>query len=315
MTKKTNKLISLIIPIYNETKGIDLLFNKLCEVIDLLKEDFEFICVNDASSDDSLGKLKNLRKKDKRIKIIDFSRNFGKEAAMTAAIDLAKGDAVIPIDADLQDPPELIKEMIEKWHEGYKVVLATRKSRSSEGKIKEFTARLFYKLIGKISKVPIPPNTGDFRLMDRKVVDVIKQLPERTRFMKGIFAWAGFETTQVYFDRPGRSTGNTSWNYWKLWQFALDGIASFSTMPLKIWTYVGSLISLFAIIYSVYLIIRTIIFGADVPGYASIMTAVLFLGGIQLIGIGVLGEYIARIYKETKQRPIYIIKEKIGFGK
>ncbi len=312
-TKNPKHSISLIIPMYNESKGFDFLFNELYKVIDPLEEEFEIICINDCSTDDTLEKLKSQHKKDKRVRIIDFSRNFGKEAGLTAGIDFAIGDAVIPIDADLQDPPSLIPQMIEKWHEGYKVVLATRKSRRGEGWLKVTTASIFYKIIGKISMVKIPANTGDFRLMDRIVIDVIKQLPERTRFMKGLFSWAGFETTHIYFNRPNRKRGATSWNYWRLWQFALDGIASFSTVPLKIWTYIGSVISLFAILYAVYLVIRTILFGADVPGYASIMTAILFIGGIQLIGIGILGEYIARIYNESKHRPIYVLKDTIGF--
>lgn len=313
MSKSKAVDISIIVPMRNESANIDSLFAELKTVVSKVKEKFEIICINDASCDDTLEKLKAAQKKNPAIKIIDFSRNFGKEAALTAGIDRANGKAIIPLDADLQDPPSLIPEMIEKWKEGYKVVLATRNSRPGEGAIKRLTAHLFYKIIGQMSPVRIPENTGDFRLMDRQVVEIIKQMPERTRFMKGMFAWAGFKTAHIYFDRKSRKKGSTNWNYWRLWQFALDGIFSFSTLPLKIWTYVGSIIALASFVYASFLVGRTILFGVDVPGYASIMTAVLFMGGIQLVGIGVIGEYIARIYRETKQRPIYVINETIGF--
>lgn len=305
--------LSIIVPVYNESKAIDAFFDEIMSVLGKMPESHEIICINDNSNDDSLAKLKSYRDKYPAVKIIDFSRNFGKEAALTAGINYASGNAVIPIDADLQDPPALIPEMVEKWHEGYKVVLATRKTRIGEGMLKSVTASLFYKFIGSISRVKIPANTGDFRLIDRQVVDVIKALPERTRFMKGLFAWAGFPTATIYFNRQARKHGKTSWNYWRLWQFALDGIFSFSTVPLKIWTYIGMAVSLISMIYASFLVIKTLVFGVDVPGYASIMTAVLFMGGIQLISIGVIGEYVARIYREVKGRPVYVVKEEIGF--
>lgn len=304
--------ISIIIPMYNESAGLELLFKALKDMMASVPESFEILCIDDNSTDDTFTKLKGLQTGDARIKIIRFSRNFGKEAGLTAGIDHATGRAVIPIDADLQDPPILIPEMIAKWKEGYDVVLATRRSRPGESWAKRTTAGLFYRFMNTISRSPMPANTGDFRLMDRKVIDVVKALPERTRFMKGLFSWPGFTTTQIFYDRPNRAAGNTSWNYWKLWQFALDGIVSFSTWPLKVWTYIGTAISFIAFVYMLFLVLRTLILGSDVPGYASIMSAVLFMGGIQLIGIGIIGEYVARIYKETKHRPIYVVRETMG---
>jgi glycosyltransferase involved in cell wall biosynthesis len=302
--------ISLIVPVYNESDGIFAFFERVTPILEKLGK-WEILCINDGSSDNTLKILEELNQKDSRIKALSFSRNFGKEAAMTAGLDFASGDVVIPIDADLQDPPELIPEMIDKWQAGAKVVLATRKTRN-ESWLKRKSAGGFYSLMGKVSTVKIPKNTGDFRLMDRQVVEAIKMLPERTRFMKGLFAWAGFPTEVIYFDRPERHAGETKWNYIKLWRFALDGIFSFTTMPLKIWTYIGMVISFLSFIYGSYLIIRTIVSGADVPGYASIMVVMLFLGGIQLMSLGVIGEYIGRIYRETKRRPIYLIEKKIG---
>ena len=306
-------LISIIVPMKNESSGLDALFSRLIPILEPLSK-FEVICIDDGSTDNTLELLRQRSLADGRIKVLSLSRNFGKEAALTAGLIHANGDAVIPIDADLQDPPELIPELVAKWREGFKVVLATRKSRN-EGWLKRKSAEGFYNIMSRVSTVKIPKNTGDFRLMDRQVVEVIKLLPERTRFMKGLFAWAGFPTTTVYFDRPERFAGATNWNYWKLWSFALDGIFSFTTFPLKIWTYIGVIMSFLAFIYGSGLVIRTLIYGRDTPGYASIMVVMLFLGGIQLISLGIIGEYVGRIYKEAKQRPLYIIKEQIGLGK
>lgn len=308
---KQDFLLSIVIPMKNESDGLDTLFSRLVPILEATGR-WEIICIDDGSTDNTLELLKDMQAKEPRIKTLSLSRNFGKEQGMTAGIDYATGDAVIPIDADLQDPPELIPEMVAKWQEGYKVVLATRKSRD-ESWMKRKSAGAFYNVMGRFSTVKIPKNTGDFRLMDRQVVEAVKLLPERTRFMKGLFAWTGFPTAVIYFDRPARHAGQTSWSYWKLYKFALDGIFSFTTFPLKIWTYVGVFISLVSFIYGSALILRTIIYGADVPGYASIMAVVLFLGGIQLISLGIIGEYVGRIYRETKQRPLYLIQEKIGF--
>jgi len=304
--------ISIIAPMHNEEEGITIFFDRVGSVLQNIESiDYEIVCVNDGSKDNTLAKLKEYQQQDSRIKIVDLARNFGKEAAMTAGLEHSSGDAVIPIDADLQDPPEIIPELVEKWKEGYKVVLATRKSRKSDTWLKKKSAMAFYKVINKMSSVFIPPNTGDFRLMDRQVVDAVGLCQERTRFMKGIFAWAGFKTTTVYFDREERQAGNTSWNYWSLWKFALDGIFAFSTLPLKVWTYIGSVISLISFLYASFLIVDKLIFGNDVPGYTSIMVVILFLGGIQLISLGIMGEYIARIYRETKKRPLYVVNEVI----
>lgn len=307
--------ISIIVPMYNERDGIDAFFNRMQPILSGVTSEWEIVCINDGSTDDTLEILKKHSNRETRIKVVNFSRNFGKEAALTAGIDYCSGKAVIPIDADLQDPPEIIPEMVEKWKGGYKVVLATRKKREGETFLKKFTAASFYKVISRISDIDIPQNTGDFRLMDRQVVEVIKQMPERNRFMKGILSWPGFSTTTVFFDREARHAGTTTWGFWKLWQFALDGIFAFTSAPLKIWTYLGVVISLVSFVYATFLVIRTLIHGVDLPGYASLMVVMLFLGGIQLISLGVIGEYISRIYNESKGRPIYIVGETFGFKK
>ncbi len=305
--------ISIIVPCYNEQEGLDQLFKQLLAVLNSLNLSYEVICVDDGSKDKTLQGLIEYHYRFPAIKIISFSRNFGKEAALTAGLENAKGQAIIPIDADLQDPPELIELLIEKWREGYDVVYGKRRSRQGESWIKRLTANGFYRLISRISNVPIPHDTGDFRLLDRRVVDALKTMSERTRFMKGLFAWVGFKQTYILYDRPNRIQGNTKWNYWKLWNFALDGITSFSLLPLKVWSYLGVVLSLLAFIYGSFLIIRTLILGIDVPGYASLMVTMLFIGGVQLITLGILGEYLGRIYEETKQRPLYFIRESYGF--
>lgn len=303
-------LISIICPFYNEEQAVAAFFHGVNAVISKLSEyEFELICINDGSKDKTLEFLLLEQTKDPRIKIIDFSRNFGKEAALTAGIDMAQGDAVIPIDADLQDPPELIIKMLEKWREGYEVVLGRRADRSSDSFLKRTTAKLFYRLEKSIADCDIPSNVGDFRLMDRKVVAAIKKLPERRRFMKGIFAWVGFKTAILDYTRHARDRGTTKFSPWKLWNFAIEGITSFSTMPLRVWIYIGTVISILSILYAIYMVLRVLIFGIDVPGYASIFTSILFLGGVQLISIGIIGEYIGRIYYETKQRPLYIVRD------
>jgi glycosyltransferase involved in cell wall biosynthesis len=310
---KTHPKISIIIPMYNEESNLDYLFERLESVLNCLNNTYEIICINDGSRDNTLQLLIEQNQRNSCIKVINLSRNFGKEIALTAGIDYSSGDVVIPIDADLQDPPELITEMLEKWQEGYDVVYAVRKSRQGETWLKRFTADSFYRIIGKMSSIPIPANTGDFRLMDRKVVEALKRVSERTRFMKGLFAWVGFKQTYILFDREPRFQGKTSWNYWKLWNFALDGIISFTLIPLKVWSYIGLVISLISLLYASFLVIRTLVFGVDLPGYASIMVSILFLGGIQLISLGVIGEYLGRVYEEVKARPLYLVRECYGF--
>lgn len=305
--------LSIVVPLYNEQDNIDYLIDRVIKAISQLNLPYEIVCVNDGSKDNTLELLIKHHLHNPQIKIVNLSRNFGKEIALSAGIDYAQGAAVIPIDADLQDPPELIGQLVEKWREGYDVVYATRKSRTGESWLKRFTAKYFYKTIGKMSRVPIPPNTGDFRLLDRTVVEALKKMPERTRFMKGLFAWVGYKQTAIFFDREPRFAGKTTWNYWKLWNFALDGIISFSLFPLKIWTYLGLFVSLISLLYASFLVIRTLIFGIEVPGYASLMVAVLFFGGIQLITLGVIGEYLGRVYEEVKRRPLYFVRESYGF--
>jgi glycosyltransferase involved in cell wall biosynthesis len=304
--------LSIVVPLYNEELNIDYLFERLESVLENLSSTYEIVCVNDGSKDNTLKCLVDHHYRNSAIKVVNLSRNFGKEIALTAGIDHAIGAAVIPIDADLQDPPELIGELVNKWREGYDVVYATRRSRQGESWVKKLTALAFYHTIGRMSQVPIPSNTGDFRLLDRKVVEALKQLPERTRFMKGLFAWVGFKQTSVMFDRHPRLKGKTTWNYWRLWNFAIDGITSFSLFPLKVWGYVGIVISLISFIYASFLIIRTIIYGVDWPGYASLMVAILFLGGIQLLTLGIIGEYLGRVYEEVKRRPLYLVREFYG---
>lgn len=243
-----------------------------------------------------------------KLVIVDLSRNFGKEAALSAGLEHATGDAIIPLDADLQDPPQLVSALIEKWEEGYDVVLARRVDRSSDSFLKRVTAGAFYNVINRLSDVDIPHHVGDFRLMDRRVVDVLKSLPEARRFMKGLFAWAGFRTITVDYVRPERNLGTSKFSGWKLWNLALEGITSFSIVPLKIWTYIGFLVAACSFIYGSFIVGRTIIFGVDVPGYASLTSIVLFMSGLQMIGLGVLGEYVGRIYLEAKRRPPFIVR-------
>lgn len=303
-----NPTISIIAPCYNEEETIEPFLRRIEEILTQINEPYEIVFINDGSKDNTLNVLLNAKQNFKNIRIINFSRNFGKEAALTAGLDKARGEAAIPIDVDLQDPPELIKELVARWREGYDVVLAKRADRASDSFAKRVSADLFYKLNGKISNVDIPNNVGDFRLMSKRVVEALKQLPENQRFMKGLFAWVGFKTVAIEYVREKREAGQSSFNGWKLWNFALDGITSFSTLPLRIWLYIGALVSFLSFLYGSFIILKTLIFGVDLPGYASLAVIMLFLGGIQLIGIGILGEYIGRIYSESKRRPSYIIE-------
>jgi polyisoprenyl-phosphate glycosyltransferase len=308
-------LLSIVIPMYNEAESIEVLFAELTPVLQAITPSWEIVCINDGSADGTLAAIKQKCAQDNRIKLISLSRNFGKEAALTAGLTYSSGQAVIPFDADLQDPPEVIAELVAKWKEGFKVVLATRKSRKGDSFAKRFSAFLFYKILGRMSSTPIPHNSGDFRLMDRLVIEALLQLPERTRFMKGLFAWAGFSTTQVYYNRPSRNTGKAKQGISKLWQLAKDGLFSFTTAPLRMTTYLGIIISFFAFSYAGWLVMRTIVFGVDVPGYASIMASVLCMGGVQLVCLGIMGEYLGRVYQESKQRPLFIIEETLGIDK
>ncbi|MFA7353465.1 MAG: glycosyltransferase family 2 protein [Sulfurimonadaceae bacterium] len=304
-------LLSIVCPCYNEEKNLEYFSKELFDTLQELDLEYEVIFVNDGSNDATLEKLKELKSIYSHIKIISLSRNFGKEAALSAGIDKAKGDVLVPIDADMQHPPHVIKDLYEEWQKGYDVVLAKRKARTTESFLKKVNAYGFYKLHNMISNIKIPQNVGDFRLISRKVVEAVKKLPENQRFMKGVFAWVGFKTSIVEYEVNSRAYGKSSFSGWKLWNFALEGICSFSTVPLRIWLYIGVVLSFSSFLYMNYIIIQTLVFGVDAPGYASLMSVVLFLGGIQLIGIGVLGEYIGRIYMESKKRPIYIIDEEL----
>ncbi len=306
-------ILSLVVPCYNEAAVLEHFYRRISSLPNMPGDvDLEIVFVNDGSSDGTLSKLIELSNADSRIRVIDLSRNFGKEAAMSAGLDEARGHVVAPIDVDLQDPPELLADMLEKWREGYEVILAKRSDRSSDNYLKRYSAHWFYRLNNMLADFTIPENVGDFRLMDRRVVDALRTLPERQRFMKGLFAWVGFRSTVVEFQRESRAAGNSKFSFWKLWNFALEGITSFSTMPLRIWTYIGFGIAMAAFLYTLIIVLRTLIFGIDLPGYASLLTVILFLGGIQLIGIGVLGEYLGRIYSESKQRPLYIVRDRYG---
>jgi glycosyltransferase involved in cell wall biosynthesis len=309
-------VLSLIVPVKDEEESIPLFLDRVIRVVteldDAAADSFEIVFIDDGSTDGTFELLKEENAADRRIRILSFSRNFGKEAALSAGLDHARGEAVVPMDVDLQDPPEVLGEMIRKWRQGFEVVYGVRQNREQDSAVKRLTAHFFYRAHNRISSDKIPEHAGDFRLLDRKVVDVLRAMPERSRFMKGMFAWAGFRQAAVSYTRQARQAGTTKFNYWKLWSFALDGITATSTVPLRVWSYIGVMIATFAFTYACFITMRTLIFGIDVPGYASLIVAVLFLGGLQLISLGVIGEYIGRILIETKQRPLYVVREQIG---
>lgn len=299
--------LSVVVPVYNEEEVLSDFHRRLSAVLDGLAEDVEIVYVNDGSQDRSMALLAGLHESDPRAVVIDLTRNFGKEAAMSAGLDHADGDAVIVIDADLQDPPELVPEMLRAWRAGYDVVLMRRRSRARESWLKKGTARAFYYAIGRIGTIGIPEDVGDFRLLSRRAVEAVRRFPERSRFMKGLFAWIGFPCCELVYDRDGRYAGETKWNYWRLWNFALEGITSFSAAPLKVASYIGLASSLAAFVYGAYVVVKTLLFGDPVPGYPTLVTLVLLLGGLQLMALGVIGEYLARMFVEVKQRPLYLV--------
>lgn len=305
--------ISIILPFFNEEASVPAFFSRLYETFANVPEcEFECVCINDGSRDQTLLALKQAQTQYSGLVIVDFTRNFGKEAALTAGLDQASGDALIFMDTDLQHPPEIIPSLIACWRERHvPVVLAKRRSRTTEGAFYRNAAEIFYRVHNSISEVRIPPNIGDFRLIDRSVADQIRRLPESRRFMKGLFAWVGYESETVDYDIAPRSHGNTSFNKWRSWNFALEGITSFSTVPLRLWTYIGLFFTAAGFLYAAWVVVRTLVSGIDIPGYASLLTAVVFLGGLQLIGIGIMGEYIGRIYLESKRRPIYLVRQVI----
>jgi glycosyltransferase involved in cell wall biosynthesis len=307
-------LLSIIAPVKDEEQSILEFVTRLTPILDgvCAEEGWEILFVDDGSTDATLAAIIAAHQRDSRVRAISLSRNFGKEAAISAGLDHVSGRAVVPMDVDMQDPPEVLPEMVAKWREGYEMVFGVRRCRSSDSMSKRVTAGLYYRTHNALTRDKIPENAGDFRLLDRKVVDVIRAMPERNRFMKGLFAWAGFRQTAVEYDRAERTAGETKFSYWKLWTLALDGITSASTVPLRVWSYVGAVIAFAALCYAGFIFTRTLLFGIDMPGYASIMVSVLFLGGVQLISLGVLGEYVGRILTETKQRPLYVVRDTVG---
>ena len=306
-TRAQATMLCVIVPAFNEATGIEEFHRRLCSAMENLGT-WQVIYINDGSTDHTLAVLKRLRERDNRVALVNLSRNFGKEIAMTAGLDHACGEAVIVIDADLQDPPELIPALVTAWKEGYDVVHAQRGERQGETWLKKTTANLFYRLMQDIGNVRLPRNTGDFRLMSWRAVEAVRSLRESRRFMKGLFAWVGFPSKAVIYERAPRHAGSTTWTYWKLWNFALEGITSFTVMPLKLASYLGVAVSLFAALYILQLVVRTILFGNPVAGYPSLMAVVLFLGGVQLLTLGIIGEYLGRIFDETKGRPLYLVE-------
>ncbi len=300
--------LSVVVPAYNEDEVLPEFHRRLAAVLDRMGAEAEVVYVNDGSTDGTSACLARLRELDPRVAVIALSRNFGKEIAMSAGLDYAHGDAVVVIDADLQDPPERIPDMVGAWRAGSDVVMMRRASRVNESWLKRTTANSFYRAIGRIGTVTIPKDVGDFRLLSRRAVDALRRLPERSRFMKGLFAWIGFPCHELLYDRDGRHAGKSKWSYWSLWNFALEGITSFSVLPLKVASYVGFVAALLAFAYGVVVVARTLLFGDPVQGFPTIVTIVLLLGGLQLMALGIIGEYIARMFVEVKRRPLYLVQ-------
>lgn len=307
--KKSDSLLSIVVPAYNEEAVIAEFHGRLTAVLAGLDIPSEIIYINDGSTDKTVSLMEALRQEDGRVAVIDLSRNFGKEIAMSAGLDHARGEAVVVIDADLQDPPEIIPELVKHWREGYDVVYAKRSQREGETFLKKLSAALFYRFMQRISRVRVPADTGDFRLLSRRAVDSLKQLREQHRFMKGLFAWIGYPQKAVLYKRDPRFAGKTKWNYWKLWNFALEGITSFTIAPLKIATYWGLLTAFGAFVFGLFIIVKTLLYGTDVAGYPSLMVTILFMGGIQLVAIGIIGEYLGRTFNESKNRPLYFVNQ------
>ncbi|MBN2751805.1 MAG: glycosyltransferase family 2 protein [Rhodospirillaceae bacterium] len=306
-------LISVVVPCYNESDGLNTLHAALTPILEAISPCHEIILVDDGSRDNTFDIARELSQKDPRVKAIRFARNFGKEAGMAAGLSHATGDAVILMDADLQHPPAVIPEMLSAWKNGIDMVIAIRRTRETDSWIRRSVSRAFYHLFDAVSEVRIPQGAGDFRLFDQKVVQAIVSLPERNRFMKGITSWVGFRQECLPFDVANRASGKSSWSLLKLLRYAWDGVTSFSTLPLRVWSVLGMAIAGMASLYGIWLLISTTVFGIDVPGYASLMVSTLFLGGVQLISLGVLGEYVGRIFLEVKMRPMYLVADSIGF--
>ncbi|WP_230533008.1 glycosyltransferase family 2 protein [Microvirga roseola] len=304
--------LSVIIPVHNESANIAPLCERLLPVLNRITSNWEVVFVDDGSRDDTLALIKEVSQKEPRIGAVSFSRNFGKEIAIAAGIDHARGDAVVIMDADLQHPPEMIETFVERWREGYMMVYGQRTDRSDETRIKRGFAQLFYRLFSQFGEIELPAGAGDFRLIDRKGVEALRTLGERARFSKGLYAWIGFKGTGVPFVVEERKFGASKWSFRKLFRFAFDGIAAFSTAPLRIWTYLGFIISFLAIATAIFFMIRTLLFGTDLPGFPSLIVSVMFFSGIQLMSLGIVGEYVGRIFAEVKRRPLYVVAERIG---
>lgn len=300
--------LSIVVPVLNEQTNIVSFLEQTVPQCEALQLVYELVFINDGSTDQTQVVLIDQISRVPQIKVVNLSRNFGKEVALTAGLDHASGQAVIPMDVDLQDPPELIGELYDKYQQGFDVVIAMRDCRDTDSFTKRFFAKLFHKLFNRMSDIETLEGAGDFRLMSRRVVDVVRAMPERTRFMKGMLSWPGFKTGYVTYDRPARDTGETKWRFSSLWKLALDGLFSFSTLPLKVWTYIGILLSLISVVYMLFTVLKTIVMGVDVPGYASLLSVMLLIGGVNLMGIGIIGEYISRIFIEVKGRPLYVIE-------
>lgn len=315
----TEPTLSLVVPVLNEAGAIHGFVDRVTPILrtacagDLGCAGYEIIFVDDGSSDATVAEIIRCRERDPAVKLVILSRNFGKDIALSAGIEAAGGAAVIPIDVDLQDPPEAILELVRKWQEGFDIVYAVRTDRTSDSFTKRKTADWFYRVFNRVAETPIPEHAGDFRVLDRRVVDALIALPERNRFMKGLYSWVGFRSAAVSVVRAARQEGESKWQYWRLWNFALSGIVSFSSAPLRVWSYIGASFAAIGLLYAAYLVLRVFVQGVVVPGYASLMVAVLFMGGLNLMTLGILGEYIGRIYTETKQRPLYLVRERIGF--
>ena len=305
--------LSIVVPVLNEEDAIGLFLERVVPIVQGIDGlEYEIIFVDDGSTDGTSRILHQAHAENPAVCMLRLSRNFGKEAALTAGLEAATGDAAIPMDVDLQDPPELVARFVQLWREGYDVVYGQRVDRASDTAAKSSSAGLFYSLFNRLSSLKIEPNVGDFRLMSRPALQATLLLRERNRFMKGIFAWVGFKSVGVPYARPPRAAGTSKFNYWKLWNFALDGLTSFSTVPLRVWTYVGGIVALVSVLYTITIVLQTLPFGRDVPGYASLMAVVLMLGAVQLISLGIIGEYLGRLYIESKQRPIYLVREQLG---
>ncbi len=313
--ERAGRLLSVVVPMHDEAPVLAVFFERMEAALGGLGARYEIICVDDGSRDATLAGLVARAARDPAVKVIALARNFGKEAALTAGIEAAAGDMVVPIDADLQDPPELIAEFVRRWEQGYDVVYGSRADRSSDTAMKRTSARLFYRIFNRVSDLDIPESAGDFRLMDRQVVEALKLLGERNRFMKGLFAWVGFRQIGVPYSRPERAAGTTSMGYLRLFRFALDGITSFSTAPLRVWSVIGLAGALAAVVAAVAIVVRVLVVGREVPGYASLMVVILLGFAIQMMAFGVLGEYVGRLYQEVKGRPIYVVRARIGFDR